>query len=491
MIDASKLITKTGSYQIATSSAITDKVLLEIATQYQNQISQKFTTAPAREIGKRFTGDEQLLETTKYDGEGVLVYFEAGKTPFEIFAFNAPSGRVRVGLPVLNELQKQLTAKKVKRALFRGELYQSGEINGKRVSVSEVVRISFNGSPAEVASLKLAFFDIIMLDGKDLRTVENFQTTWNSLQDLFGTDSTKSFHCAAGSIVAEKEVEKVFAAKTAAGLEGLVLRRLGRLEMTKLKPQLTVDAAIVGFVEGDFEGNYGVLSLLTALTYPEKKDGQTCYQVLARVGSGFTDTMRQELLQQLSPLKVAAPMAMTDSDGRTVHFIKPQFIAEIEGHDTVSASRLDKENETQLLSWNGREWTFVQMAACPRMIFPTLSKLRPDKEIATGGARITQILPQTTTPPVATAKTSRATNVIRRDVYKKESKGETMVRKLVIAQTEGDTNTLPYAIFWTDFSAKRKEPLKVSTAYAHTAARAEALAQQFVQEGIAKGWEKV
>jgi hypothetical protein len=253
---------------------------------------------------------------------------------------------------------------------------------------------------------------------------------------------------------------------------------------------VTVDAAVIGYVEGDFEGNYGVLSLLTGLTYAEKKDGQTFFQVLARVGSGFSDQLRQELLAQLAPLKVTPPLAMTDSEGRTIHFIQPRFIAELDGEDTVSATREDKENRTQLLAWDGRAWTFRQLAPCPRLVFPTFSRLRPDKEVAGGGARLQQLLPNASSPP-ATPAAKAATKIVRREVYTKESKGETMVRKLVVAQSEGDPDAFAFGIWWTDFSAKRKEPLKVSAAFATTAARAEALAAQFLAEGIAKGWVKV
>ncbi|HRI15342.1 MAG TPA: hypothetical protein PLX89_20295 [Verrucomicrobiota bacterium] len=491
MIDSNKLISKGGLYQIAPGGGITDPVLLEVAGQYQAQIRQKFLAVPAKELAQRFAGEERLLQTIKYDGEGVFIYFEAGKQPFEVFAFNAPSGRVRVGLPALQSFGAHLKALKVKRALFRAELYLPGQINGRRNSVSEVARVSFNGSTTEIAALRLAILDVIMVDGKDLRTTANFETTWDKLKELAGTNTQSPFHCPEGSIVPEREVDGIFKAVTKAGAEGLVLRRLGRLELIKVKPQLSVDGAIIGFVEGEFEGRYGVLSLLTALTYPEKEDSKTWFQVLARVGSGFTDQLREELLQQLAPLKVAAPLAMTDSDGRPVQFIKPQLIAEVEGDDAIVATRLDQENQTQLLAWDGRGWTFTKLAAFPRLTFATYSKLRTDKDVGTGGARITQVVPQAATPPSAIPSPSRSTRVIRREVYKKESKGETMIRKLVVAQTEGDPDAMPFSIFWTDFSAKRKDPLKISTAYAHSSARAEALAQRFIEEGVAKGWEQI
>lgn len=490
MIDESKLIKKGGAYQIAPRGGVSDLVLLEIATQYQNTISQKFLNASARELGLRYAGDEKLLVTTKYDGEGVFIYFEAGKTPFEIFAFNAPSGRVRVGLPSLNAFGDYLKKQKIKRALFRGELYLPGKINGRRIGSSEVLRVSFSGTEPEVASLKLACFDIIMLDGKDLRSGnDNFEPTWEILQKLVGKG--EDFHCAEGAVVPEKQVESIFKATTTGGLEGVVIRRLQRLELIKVKPRISVDAAVIGYVEGDFEGNYGVMSLLTALTYSDKKNGEVYYQALARVGSGFTDQLRQDLLGRLQPLKVEAPLPMTDSDGRTVHFVKPQLIVEIEGEDLMIMSREDKENQTQLLSWDGKGWTFLQLSSCPRIVFPTLSNLRPEKEIGAGGARIQQILPNVVAPVLVPAKEKTPTKTVRREVYTKESKGETMVRKLLVLQTENDPEAFPFVIYWVDYSAKRKDPLKTSVAYAYSETRANALAEQFLAEGITKGFEKV
>lgn len=486
MLDESKLLAKGGDYRFAASGAVTDKVLLDVAAQYDIQLKPKFLAVPPREVSKRFAGDEKVLATTKYDGEGLFVYYEAGKKPFEIFAFSAPSGRARVGLPALAALGASLKKKKVKKALLRAELYLPGQIGGKRVSVSEVVRVSFDGTDA--GKLKLAVFDIVMLDGKDLRSAPDFTTTWETIGELAGTDDTAGAHRADGMIVAEKEAERILQETTNAGLEGVVLRRLSRTELYKVKPQLSLDAAVVGYVEGEFEGQYGVLSLLCAMSYGDKSGH---FQILARVGSGFTDNLRLELLETLRPLRVTPPLAMTDSDGRTVQFVKPALIAEVEATDVVTASRADRENTTQLLAWDGGAWRFAGMTAFPRVVFPTLSRLRTDKEVASGGARITQLVPTATEPPRLSGGTARKTSVLRREAWTKEQKGETMVRKLVVLEILDDPESFPYAIYWTDFSPKRKDPLKVDAAFATTGTRAHALAEQFIAEGIAKGWNRV
>src|SRR5262249_20877166 len=155
------------------------------------------------QLEKRYPTSEPILQTTKYDGEGIFISFDAAKG---IFAFNAPSGRVRVGFPALESLGAHLKSRKIQKALFRAELYipRAPDEKTKRPTIADVVRVSFNGEAKEIAELKLAMLDIIMLDGKDLRpNQEKFQETWDMIGKLFGEDAKQPFHRAEGSIVPE------------------------------------------------------------------------------------------------------------------------------------------------------------------------------------------------------------------------------------------------------------------------------------------------
>lgn len=492
MLDESRIQTRPDGYRFASSGGIADKVLLEVAAAYQNRISAKMGSVDSRALDQRFSGDEKVLVSVKYDGEGVLVYFEAGRAPHVIFAFNSPSGRFRAGLACLQALADSLTAAGVKKALLRGELYLPGRAENHRFTVSDVIRVSSTGTPAEVAGLRLSLFDIIMVDGRDLRDTPDFTTLWDQLGTLAGPHSADALSCRAeGEVVPESSVPEWFARHTGAGLEGLVVRRLNRLELTKIKPKVTLDAAVVGYVEGDFEEKFGVLSLLVALSWPGGEPPEA-WQVLVRVGTGFTDDMREELHRLLKPLQVAAPLAVTDSDGRTVHFVKPEFICEIEADDLIASSRRDREHTTPHLIWDAKTqaWTFRGMVPFPRPVFVSFSKLRPDKAITGGGARITQVLPEARSAPAVEAEGERQVEILRREVYTKEQKGEVMVRKLLVAKTAGGGESFPYVVTWTDFSAKRKDPLKVSTSCAQTPERATALAESYLAEGLAKGWNK-
>jgi len=480
MLDTSKLTPKPGGSRFAPSGAVTDKILLDIASQYEMNVSRKMTAIKPEELGRRFPGSEPVLETTKYDGEGVFVYYEDGKEPF---TFNAYSGRVRIGLPALIELQKLLKKQAVRKGLFRAELYLPDMKDGKRCGIADVIRVTFSGGEAELSRLRLAMLDVIMLDGKDLRpNLEKFHENWKLLEKFFGAPDGQPCHRAEGSILPENQVEQMFKTRTDIGQEGLVIRRLNRGDLIKVKPHLTVDAAVVGYVEGEFEGQFGVTSILTALTYPTKKDKTVFFQTLARVGSGLTDAQRQEFRDLFSSVKTEAPIAMTDSDGRTVNFVKPKYVLEIEGDDLVVTSSGTRENRTQLFGWNSDRFDFKGLVPCPRLTFPIFAKLRSDKDFESGGARLEQIVKNPVLPSLEKVAQEKP-QIVRREVYTKAE----AVRKLVIVRQPAE-GSVPWLVYWTDFSAKRKESLKVDSAFAFTESRANALAEKLIAENITKGF---
>jgi hypothetical protein len=80
--------------------------------------------------------------------------------------------------------------------------------------------------------------------------------------------------------------------------------------------------------------------------------------------------------------------------------------------------------------------------------------------------------------------------LVRREVYAKEIKGARAVRKLVVGRRPATAGAFPYVVFWTDFSAGRKTPLEITTLFAHTEARAEALVKKLIAENVSKGFER-
>jgi hypothetical protein len=266
--------------------------------------------------------------------------------------------------------------------------------------------------------------------------------------------------------------------------EGIVVRYEKEREYAKIKPRITIDAAIIGYVEGCFDDKIGTRSILLALNYPAKDD--TCiFQTFAR--TGIDDKMAIELLERLKGLKVEPPLLLNDSDGREVHFVKPKMIVEIEGEDLIYNRTDGRPVRTQAFQWDEAKelWTYAGVADCPRMLFPRFSKLREDKTIKDGGARIAQAL-ENALPPKKPSESKEA-EIIERQVYRK---GKDAVRKFVLVKRDGE-DVLPYIFCYTDYSAGRKDPLKVTTEYAYNESRARTLFQSCIDENVKKGWEKI
>jgi ATP dependent DNA ligase C terminal region len=506
MIDIGKLSFR-GEFGIANGSAVTDFVLAGVAQEFDQSVMRKMLSISPNDLAAKLTEGGSVLVCTKVDGEGTFVYFDQSKTGHEqLFAFSV-GGRVRVGFKALNELGNKLKSAGVQSALLRCELSLAAqatrqaslaqvESNTIRDGVSEVIRVSFSGTEAEIERFRLVVLDVVMLDRKDLRANQHdFNTTLQWMQKVIGCDKSRrsgdtadeaqTAYCMHAEVVAEKDLRASFDRLVQAGEEGIVVRRLNRNDIWKIKPHRTIDAVVIGYVEGEFEDKYGVNSMLTALCL--EGDQQGVMQSFVRVGGGLSDELRVSLLDRLRALKVQEPIAMTDSSGRVIHFIRPELMIEIHGEDLISQEQ-GKAVRSQRLRWDAgkAQYEFLGLAPCPRLSFARFAKFREDKRWQDGGARISQVgkSSESTAQGSATTASAEPAKVIRREVYTKAE----MLRKLVIVHQAAAS--FPYMIYWTDFSAKRAEPLKVTIEIAADEQRANQLAQRLVAENVVKGWEK-
>jgi hypothetical protein len=81
--------------------------------------------------------------------------------------------------------------------------------------------------------------------------------------------------------------------------------------------------------------------------------------------------------------------------------------------------------------------------------------------------------------------------VLRREVYIKELKGETMVRKLLLWKTNKDqvAEDYPaYVVHLTDFSPNRKDPLSRDMRISSSFEQIQQLFDELKAENITKGW---
>ena len=63
MIDVSRLTKKSGDYSFASRGAVTDRILLEVAEQYETEVSNRFIGIKPADLSVRYGPDSRILET--------------------------------------------------------------------------------------------------------------------------------------------------------------------------------------------------------------------------------------------------------------------------------------------------------------------------------------------------------------------------------------------------------------------------------------------
>lgn len=481
MLNDTAFADKGNGLRVAMSGGIADATLMGVATAFRTDVTRKYRMLPARHMAQTFSGAATVIASIKYDGEGVYVYYDAEKDL--CVAFNAPSGKARVGLPCTEHARRVLAARGHRRALLCAELYLRSD--GPRTRVGDVIHATSNGTPEERERLALAFYDAVMLDGRDLRENQShYGSTWDLLGDLFGADESSACHRAAGEVLPGTQVPAWFDSVTGRGLEGIVVRLTDSPTTYKIKPSLTVDTVAIGYVEGPFENRYGVLSILCALTGP---DGRTL-QGLCRVGSGLTDQQREDLLETLSARTIDAPLHMADSDGRPITFVRPGLVIEVEGEALREAALDGTPVVNQTFRWDGTALHFAGIAPSPKLSHATFGCVREDKVWDDGGTRMSQVMSEAAISRILQPRPQNGgtPTIHLREVSTKQA----AVRKIVVVERDSP-GFARFTVFWTDFSPGRKDPLQTETRLAETPERLEEIVADYRVEAGKRGWSRV
>jgi hypothetical protein len=490
MLNDTAFADKGGGLRVAMSGGIANAALMHVATTVRNTVLRKYRILPARHIPLTLGAEPSVIASIKYDGEGVFVYFDAERDL--CVAFNAPSGKARIGLPCTEQVKQELIAQGHTSALLSAELYLK-TVADQRSRVSDVIHATSNGTPEERNQLALAFYNVVMLDRKNLsRNEHEFEATWDLLAALFGTDASRAFHRVEGAVIPGAAAGAWFSDVTARGLEGMVARLPHDPAIYKIKPSLSIDCVVIGYVEGEFEGQYGVLSLLCALTGP---DGKTL-QAICRVGSGFTDAQRVDLLDTVGSRKITTPVNVTDSEGRPVTFIRPGLVVEVEGEELRATALNGRAALNQTFQWDGSELRFMGVAPSPKLTHPTFARIRDDKEWQDGGTRMEQVMSPAAIAAVCHPTTLTAPDpvVVLREVHVKHSKSgdpdDTCVRKILVVERNAPGRFTRFALHWTDYSRNRQVPLQTETRIAETPERLAELLDGYRATANKRGWAR-
>ena len=483
VLDTESMEAKIGSYLIGNAADhITDPGIIRQVRMRRRQLGRMMTAYDKQTAKQRLPAGDYHI-SLKLDGEFTCLVYRDG----EVFTVN-PGGTVRAGAPFHAEAAQRLKEAGVKSALIGGELYVQRD-DGKRPRVHDVVRVArAPENQAQVDSLAFGIFNIYDLDGKDLSM--HYGNAIEKVQEIFGEDGL--VHAVETVVGDEKLIFKKFKEWVEDnGEEGVVIRS-DAIGVHKIKLRHTLDLAVVGFSEG-IDDRAGLLhSMLMAVI---REDGT--YQIIGRVGGGFTEEQRADLLKKLMPITVESEYAEVNSDRVAYQMIKPGVVIEISCLDIISRTSHGSTIDRMILEWDedSMRWEGLRRLPLCSIISPQFIRLREDKQSTAEDVKMSQISDIAEIPElqrVADDLILPTSTVMAREVAVKTLKGATMVRKLLLWKTnkeEVSRDHPAYVLHLTDFSPNRKEPLQHEIRVSSSETQIQSMLEEWRKKYFVRGWK--
>jgi hypothetical protein len=478
-IDKSRTQLLLGDYAVARPGALAEPALHQRAQEFRRGLGGRMIALDKAAMHEKMPVSDYYV-SRKIDGEFTLLFIDG-----ENAGIINPGGTVRIGFPALDEAVKLLTKAKIKKSIFACELYVNR--TDKRPRVHDVCRVARQPeSPADVASLNLAVFDILELEGRPAPA--HYADTYKKIEAIFG--GGKSVH-PVETVHAKDQaaIDKLYEQWVEKDLgEGIVCRS-GAAGMFKVKPRTTLDVAVIGYTEGADDRAGMLHDMLVAVMRPEGT-----FQVVGRVGGGFTDEQRREFLSDLKDTPAETNYAEVN-DGVAYQMCKPEMAIEISCLDLINQNTRGTPVERMVLDYTAKDgYQGIRRMPLVSPISPQFIRKREDKQIVPADLRIQQIADVVEVPQQnedARKLTRPKSEVLLREVYTKSLKGQTMVRKLLLWKTNKDeAGDYPaYVAYLTDFSPNRKTPLERDIRVSNSKDQIDQLAAAMKAEYIVKGWQ--
>lgn len=482
LLEESLVEIKLGQYGIAQASSLKDPAHLANVRNYKRQVASRMIPLERDDIARKIP-DAEYHVSRKIDGEFSVLIYQDGN----LITLN-PGGTVRIGLAWQDEAVKLFESAGIREALIAGELYVQPE-QERRSRVHDVVSVARQPkTEGELARIKFAVFDVISIDGEPVELP--YQQTWKKITTIF--QSGNSIHPVETVVLKghrniEQQFQKWVEDEKA---EGIVVRSESAGNF-KIKPKHSLDAIVIGFTESTDDRQGMLHDLLLGVA---RGDGSI--HVLSRVGGGFSDENRREMLSDLQDMIVESEYAEVNSDHVAYQMVEPKWVIEISCLDLIGQNTRGGPINRMVLNWNSHESRYEVVRRLPlvSVISPQFVRIREDKEFNATDVRISQVtdlLPIPLAEVDAREMKMAGSTMLERDVYTKQLRGELLVRKFLMWKTnkEGDSAEFPaFVTSYIDFSPSRKTPLVREIRVSNSESQIRSLFREFVDENVKKGW---
>ena len=379
LYDAENMRKLIGGYLIGTYEDLNEEGYLRVVRYRRRQLGQ-MTMALDTQTAKRRIPDGTYQVSRKVDGEYSVLIYENG----EACLLN-PGKTLRAGAPFLAEAATMLKAAGVKKAMIGGEFHYVRP-DGKRARIHDIVAIGrAPQTPEEVDDLAFAAFNIYDLEGEDLSM--NYQGAIEKLQELFN-GGHRVFPVESVNVDDATGVLKQYKKWVLKEGEEGVVARSPNAGAFKIKPRHNIDLAVVGFTESSDDRAGMLHDMLLAVIRPSGS-----FQIVSRVGGGFSDAQRVEFLELLQERVVESDFHEVNSQRVAYQMVKPGLVVEIQCLDLVSTTSRGNTIDRMILDYNGEDgkWEGVRRLPLCSVISPQFIRFRDDKEAQKDDVRLSQL----------------------------------------------------------------------------------------------------
>ncbi|MFK7985985.1 MAG: hypothetical protein AB8I08_08125 [Sandaracinaceae bacterium] len=458
---------------------LTDETLGKRLRNYKRQVAKRYRVVDPEQIDRLLTAGPYFI-STKLDGE--LWFLIKRGDEVALVAYN---GRVVRGTPLVNEAASRLGD--------AGDVIIAGELTGRSPSETGRARVhhvaTALGEDELEETLSFHGFDLVEDGGEDV-LLKDYAIRLERLRGLIGGGGRVGV---VETVEGEpSDVTRLYREWVVSDrFEGVVVRSERGLTY-KIKSTLTLDAVVIAYGERITGDVHQVREMSVALL---RDDGT--WQLLGAVGNGFSEQDRAAWHGRLTPHEVPSRFRLANREGTLSKFVKPEIVVEIRCSDLLAMDSWDSPIRRMCLRYSEEAgWEPVAETPTAVMIHPIFLRERTDKKVTAddvGMAQITSYVPIVAPSAQATAVAAKPSEVVRRGVYSKETKGKIAVRKYAIVAThkQNDRNYPPFVVYFTDYSPGRKEPLQTALRAANSMESAEGHVGQWLTSKIKRGWGEV
>lgn len=442
--------------------------MLPIST-YKNKIASRYIPVDASNIANKIIESEYYLTSIKHDGHLVFLVINNG----EIKLYNRSCEELKID-SIID------TAVSIKQnCIIVGELCCF--VNNASTSHRDVNSAISNPNKFD---LRFGAFDLLEYNGEDVNftPIELNET----LKQIITTTRKEIFVIEQIQFEGRKEVESFFESAINNRAEGVIVKIPGNITY-KIKQIHHIDLVVLGYAESEGQRKGLLRELLLGFVINDNQ-----YQVVTKCGSGFSDREREELFNQLKGLTTNSDFTEVSGAKTAFNFVKPEMIVEISCLDFINENSNGPIRKALLTYEKGKGYLLNGHENTLSIISPNFICVRKDKKTDKQDAGTLQAY--SLCEPIKQLidnNDSVDSEIIIREVFTKNAKGGTAVRKFLGLKTNKESSGFysPFLVVYTDFSAERKSPLEQEIFLCSTESEMKLKIQVLKEENIKKGWE--